>query len=206
MSKRILVGLIPSGLVTLCIAGPSLAASPHSSKGSAANAIPDVTVLFSRGVNKIRNTKRPTFSRAVVVEADGITRGGRCTPMGCSGGRGTTTVSGIVSWRFVFNNQASRTRFQSATLTYGPPPKAFGNVIGYKPAFVQDVDIPRAPRMTLGQALVLLRRAGHRGVFFNVALRNPVGPKKSNPLYIFGFANRQFFAVDTVTKRVKSFG
>ena len=184
-----------SGVAILGIAAPSLAA-----------AAPDVTVLFGRAVNTIRATNRPKFAKAVVFEADGITRGGRCTPMGCTGGSGTTSAAGFVSWRFVFDNGASRSRFQSATLTYGPPPKAFGPVRGFTDAFTEDVDIPRAPKLTLSQAVALLRRAGHRAPFYNVALRNPLGPRRGNPLYIFGFAYYQYVAVDTVTKKVRPFG
>jgi hypothetical protein len=57
--------------------------------------------------------------------------------------------------------------------------------------------------MTLARAVGLLRRAGHRRPFFNVTLRNPLGPKRLNPLYIFGFPGRSFIAVDTVTGRVR---
>lgn len=173
---------------------------------TASAAIPDVTVLFGQAVNKIRATHKPTFSKAVVFEADGITRGGRCTPLGCSGGRGTTSASGFVSWRFVFDNPTPRSRFQSATLTWGPPPKKFGSVRGFAQPFEEDIAIPRAPKLTLTQAVALLRRAGHRKPFFNVTLRNPLGPKRSNPLYIFGFAGNHYFAVNTVTKQVRPFG
>jgi hypothetical protein len=204
MRKRLMAATTASGMAILSVAGPSLAAHTNASANKA-SAVPDVTVLFGRAVKTIQNTRRPTFAHAVVLEADGITRGGRCTPGGCRGGRGTTSASGFVSWRFVFNNQGSRSRFRSATLTYGPPPKTFGPVRGFVPEFQEDVNIPRAPRMTVGQAVTLLQRAGHRGQFFNVALRNPLGPKRSNPLYIFGFAGNNHVAVDTVTKRVRPF-
>jgi hypothetical protein len=207
MRNRLMAATTASGvaiLAILSVAGPSVAAHTNASANKA-SAVPDVTVLFGRAVKTIQNTRRPTFARAVVLEADGITRGGRCTPGGCGGGQGTTSASGFVSWRFVFNNQASKSRFRSATLTYGPPPKAFGPVRAFVPEFDEDVNIPRAPRMTLGQAVTLLRRAGHRGKFFNVALRSPLGPRKSNPLYIFGFAGNSQFAVNTVTKRVQPF-
>ena len=205
MRKRLVAVATAGGVGILGTAGPALAVPPGVAVGKVV-AIPDVTVLFARAVNTVRSTKRPTFARAVVVEADGITRGGHCTPRGCSGGRGATSASGFVSWRFVFNNQASRSRFKSATITYGPPPKRFGSVRGFVPEFTEDVDMPRAPRMTLSQAVALLRRAGHRASFFNVTLRNPVGPKKSNPLYIFGFAGNHYFSVDTITKKVRPFG
>ena len=169
--------------------------------GVASKPIPDVTVLFGRAVTKIRNTNKPTYSRAVVLEADGLTRGSKCNPLGCGGGRAVSSAAGVVGWRFVFDNQPSRTRFRSATLFYGPSPKRFGPVKGYGSPFVEDVIIRRAPRMTLTRAVTVLRRAGFRKPFYNVTLRNPLGPKKSNPLYIFGFANG-FVDVDTVTGRV----
>jgi hypothetical protein len=205
MRKRLIAAATATGVAALSIAaGTSLAAHTNASAGKA-TAIPSMTVLFDRAVTKIRNTRRPTFARAIVLEADGITAGGKCTQEGCSGGRGTTSASGFVSWRFVFNNQGSRSRFKSATLTYGPPPKGFGPVRGVTAPFVEDVQIPHAPRLTVAQAVTLLQRAGHRAKFFNVALRNPVGPKRSNPLYIFGFAGSNYVAVDTVTKKVRPF-
>jgi hypothetical protein len=204
MSKRLVAAATASGVVLLGTTAPSLAVRPARTGGQLA-AVPDVTVLFGQAVKTIRNTKRPTYAGAVVYEADGITRGGRCTPLGCTGGRGTTSASGVVSWRFVFDNYASRSRFKSATLTYGPPPKRLGGVRGFVKPFADDIAIPRAPKLTLGQAVALVRRAGHRAPFFNVTLRNPLGPKKSNPLYIFGFAGNRYFAVDTVTKKVRPF-
>jgi hypothetical protein len=199
MRRRLLGCGIPTALTLVSIALPTAASARPT-------AVPDVTVLFGQAVNKIRNTSKPTYAKAVVFEADGITRGGRCTPFGCSGGRGTTSAAGFVSWRFVFDNPTPRSRFKSATLTYGPPPKAFGSVRGFAEPFEEDIVIPRAPKLTLTQAVALLRRAGHTKPFFNVSLRNPLGPKRSNPLYIFGFAGNHYFAVDTVTKKVRPFG
>jgi hypothetical protein len=204
MRKRLMAAATASGVAILSVAGTSLAAHATTS-ATKASSIPDVTVLFGRALTTVHNTKRPTFAHAIVLEADGMTRGGRCTLGGCTGGRGTTSASGFVSWRFVFAN-LGRSRFKSATITYGPPPNAFGPVRGIVGSFEEDVDIPRAPRMTLSQAVTLLRTAGHRAQFFNVTLRNPLGPRKSNPLYIFGFARNNYFAVDTVTKKVRPFG
>ena len=42
--------------------------------------------------------------------------------------------------------------------------------------------------------------------FFNVTLRDPLGPTASKPLYIFGFANGEFVAVNTVTDKVAPLG
>ena len=102
---------VPLGLALLLVPASSMAAA-----NGAAKAIPDVTVLFGRAVKIVRGTNPPTFAGAIVLEADGMTRGGQCSAMGCSGGRGTTTATGIVSWRFVFNNQGWRSRFATATI------------------------------------------------------------------------------------------
>jgi hypothetical protein len=126
-----------------------------------------------------------------MYEADGVPRGNR----------GTTSAQGIVSWRFVLRN--SGPKFASVTLAYGPAPRGFGKVIGHRSPFLEDVVIPKAPSMTLTRAVSLLRKAGNRKPFFNVTLRNPLGPKRSNPLYIFGFPGQRFVAVDTVTGRVR---
>ena len=186
-------------IVVLAVALP-IASSPARS-GSAARGIPDVTTLFRQAVNLVRATQPPRFANAVVLEADGITRGGGCNLQGCFGGRGVTSAAGVVAWRFVFNNQASSRKIRSATIYYGPAPKRFGRLTAYGAPFLDDVDIAKPPRMTLAQALALVRRAGHRGKFFDVTLRNPLGPKRLNPMYIFGFAN-SFVGVDTVTKKV----
>jgi hypothetical protein len=187
---------------SVLVAGLALAPAPAAlASGKPAAAIPDVTTLFGRAVKIVRGTRRPTFARAVVLEADGITRGGECTTMGCFGGSGVTSAAGVIAWRFVFDNQPSNLRIRSATIFYVPQPKHFGKVTGYRAPFLNDVDIPRAPRMTLPKAIALLRRAGHRGRFFNVALRNPLGPTSSHVLYIFGLAH-QFVSVDTVTEQV----
>lgn len=184
---------------------PMLLSAPDAAAANHPAAIPDVTVLFGRALQAVHNTKRPTYSRAIVLEADGITKGGRCTTEGCLGGQGVLTAAGVVSWRFVFDNYSSRSRFKSATIYYGPAPKGFGGVTGYVDPFFGDDRIPNAPKMTLSQAVSLMRRAGYRRAFFNVTLRSPTGPKRSNPLYIFGFPNRAYPSVDTVTKQVRQF-
>jgi hypothetical protein len=165
-------------------------------------AIPPITVLFGQAVDKIRHTDPPTYKRALVYEADGITKGGTCTPRGCSGGEGVRSADGIVAWRFVFDNLPSRSVFKSATLTYGPSGKGFGRVRGIRDVFTEDQVIPRAPELTLDHAVTLLQRAGHRDQFFGVTLRAPVAATKFNPLYIFTFAQGEYVAVDTVTHRV----
>lgn len=152
---------------------------------------PDVTVLFGRAVNLVRATKRPSFARAVALEADGIT----------AGGRPTTSAAGIVKWRFVFDNQSSHSRFRSAMINYGPAPKQFGAVVGNVAPFLEDIQLARPPRMTLSQAVRRLRGAGYQKSFSTVTLRNPLGPERLHPLYIFGIGH-MFVGVDTVTQKV----
>jgi hypothetical protein len=177
--------------IALGLAAASLWATPGAAPAASARSIPDVTVLFKRAVTLVHRTHRPTFSHAVMYEADGLPRGNR----------GTTSAQGIVRWQFVLRN--SGRRFHSVTVTYGPPPAGFGRVTGHPGFVLEDVVIPAAPKMTLARAVGLLRRAGHRRPFFNVTLRNPLGPKRLNPLYIFGFPGRSFIAVDTLTGRVR---
>jgi hypothetical protein len=184
-------GTLASAAVVLAIApGFVLAAATRQP------AIPDVTKLFGRAVQIVRGTSRPKYARAVVLEADGYTRGGKKV----------TSATGVVKWRFVFDNQSSGSRFASATIFYGPPPAKFGRVRGNRSPFVEDVRIPRAPKMTLAEAVARLKQGGFTRGFSNVTLRNPLGPKRLHPLYIFGIGGGEFVAVDTVTKKVGPFG
>jgi len=187
---------VVAGLV-LAITGLILVAVPGSVAASASRraTIPDVTVLFGRAVHVVRRTSRPTFARAVVLEVDGVTRGGKKV----------TTAAGIIEWRFVFDNQLSRSRFSSATIVYGPRPAKFGKVNGYRQPFLEDLRLSKAPKMTLAAAVARLKQAGFSKGFFNVTLRKPVARRRLNPLYIFTIGAGRFVAVDTVTKRVQRF-
>lgn len=167
-------------------------AGAHVQATSSAAPLPDVTTLIGPATTRVRAAHKPQFKRDVLYEADGATRGGK--PV--------SSAAGIVSWRFVFDGTPG-SKYQSAFLDYGPAPKKFGKVVGVKSPFLEDVPIPRAPKMTVAQALVRVRRAGYKRGFSGVTLRNPLGPKKSNPLYIFSISPK-FIAVDTVTGKVSS--
>jgi hypothetical protein len=183
LSRAVLV-LIGFVLIAALMPVSSAAASPKT--------IPDVKVLFQRAVKIVRATDPPTFSNAVMLEAEGTTCG---VP--------TTSASGIDRWRFVFDNQPSGPQFpRSAFISYGPPPAGFGPVIGNPSSFDEDLQIPKAPAMTLKQAVKRLQDAGFTNPFLNVTLRRPLAQITFNPLYIFGFGTGQFVAVDTVTKQV----
>jgi hypothetical protein len=165
-------------------------AGAHVQATPAAASLPDVTTLIGPATTRVRAANKPQFKRDVLYEADGATRGGK--PV--------SSVAGIVSWRFVFDGTPG-SKYQSAFLTYGPAPKKFGKVVGVKSPFLEDVPIPRAPTMTVAQALTRVRKAGYRRGFSGVTLRNPLGPKKSNPLYVFTLGSK-YVAVDTVTGKV----
>ncbi len=190
MRRRPLVGSALMG-VAFGFVGVT-GASAHAARATvaAATPLPDVTTLIGPATTRVRATNKSQFGRDVLYEADGATRAGK--PV--------STAAGIVSWKFVFDGTPG-SKYQSAFLTYGPAPKKFGKVVGVKSPFLEDVAIPRAPTMTVAQALVRVRKAGYRKGFSGVTLRNPLGPRKSNPLYIFTFAPK-FIAVDTVTGKV----
>ena len=173
----------------------ALALVPASGAAAARKTIPDVTVLFPRAVKIVRATDRPIFVNAVMLEAVGTT-----------GGPPTKSASGIDQWQFWLNNAGSLSRFRTAMIRYGPPPKAFGRVTGYKSYFGGDRELPKAPAMTLKEAVRRLQKAGYTNAFLNVTLRNPLVAAATHPEYIFAFALHTHVAVDTVTKQVFSVG
>src|SRR3954453_15530541 len=152
---------------------------------------PDVTSLFRQAVHKVR--AKPTFKRAIMLEADGKTDGNRRV-------RG---AGGIVRWRFVLDNQETRgSRFDSAFIHYGPPPRNLGKIHGVASPFLEDRRLPHAPKMTLTRAVKLLRKPGFDNGFFNVTLRKPLTQQEhTHPLYIFAVAKggQSFVAVTTKT-------
>src|SRR5262245_6061695 len=104
--------------------------------------IPTLKHVFNQAVSKVR--ANPKFKRAVMLEVDGTTKNGQ----------GVKRARGIVRVRFVFNNQGTpHSRFDSAFVRYGPPPKLFGAVHGVASPFVEDLQIPHPPKMTLQHAV-----------------------------------------------------
>ena len=71
--------------------------------------------------------------------------------------------------------------------------------------WLEDVVIEWPVAMDLEDANQLKESAGYKAAYGAVTLRNPLGPKKSNPYYIFGSnPNQPYIFVDTVTKEVHS--
>jgi hypothetical protein len=177
----ILVSIVAAALLTAT--APARGALAH--EGSQ-----DVTALFDRALAKVH--AQPDFAKAVMLEADG-------TP---AGDRAVNSASKIVRWRFVLDNQGTHgSPFASATISYRRS-SGFGSVIGNPSPFLDDLPIKKAPRMTLRRAVSLLEDAGFKDGFVNVTLRDPLGPKQTPPLYIFGLADNNFVGVNTKTGRV----
>ena len=189
---RIGFGALVAAAVAVAAATPG--SSPAGSAVGAAQ--PDVTVLIRQATKLVR--KRPRYRRAVLLEADGR-----------PAKRTTITAAGITRWRFVFNNQGTPRygrRYRSVILFYRAG--TFGRIVSNRSPFVEDLNIPKPPRMTLRTAVSKLRAAGHRRPFQNVTLRWPLaGRPGPEPLYIFGFASRRdpYISVGTRTGRVRPF-
>ena len=171
--------------------GVALPASGFAERDQGARAkTKDVTALFDRALRIVRSN--PEFPKAVMLEADG-------TP---SGSKPVKDASGIAKWRFVLVNAgAPGSDFAHVTLDYKGS-SGFAEPVGHPEPFLEDVEIKRAPKMTLADAVSLLRDDGYRQPFFNVTLRNPLGPQRTAPLYIFGLKGEGFVAVNTKTEKV----
>lgn len=161
--------------------------------GSDTRPIPDVQQLYGSATRHVRHAHRGLLAKAVLYEADGST----------TGGHGVSTAKGITRWRFVFDNPTAKSPYAAATINYGPPPKTYGRVSVYKTPYLEDYEIRRAPKISLGEAVARLYRAGRKGRFNTVTLRDPVAPPFNGPLYIFGFVQpAKYIAVNATTGRV----
>jgi hypothetical protein len=183
----ILLGVFGAVLLAAVGAVPAVGSGGHS--------IPDVKRLFGHAVRRVRAADRGAFRRAVVYEADGST----------SGGHGVTGAAGVTEWQFVLDNPTPGAPYAYATIDYGPAPRGFGATTGHRMPYLEDVAIASAPRISLAHAVKLLRAAGYRGVFDSVTLRNPLGPKRTDPFYFFGMTS-EYVSVDVVTGKVARVG
>lgn len=178
-------------IAAVALAVPALAVG--SGLGIANPGKPDVKVLFKQAVTKVK--ARPGFSKAVMLEADGTPSSGK-----------VTTAAGITKWRFVFNNQGTPgSNFKSAFLYYVG--NHWGLFVPKAGIFLEDLNLPNPPKLTLAMAVSKLRAAGYRAGFYNVTLRRPVAQHVSpEPLYIFGFgsqAKQPYVSVGSTTGKVK---
>jgi hypothetical protein len=184
-----------NALVALAVAVVAAGALALPAAAAYGGPLPSFHNLFKGAVDRLH--AKANFKNAVMLEADGRTKGNR--PV--------AHARGIVRVRFVFDNQGTHgSRFASAFINYGPPPKLFGKIHGVTSPFLEDRHIPHPPKMTLKRAVKLLRGAGFHDKFANVTLRKPLTKHThTHPLYIFGFGRGQgqtYVAVDTKTGTV----
>jgi hypothetical protein len=170
-----------------------LISTPPAVVRPAAKAIPDVVTLFPEALKRMRSFDPPAFAKAQVYEADGVV----------AAKHGTTTAAGVVQWSFVFFTDNNTD--PSATLSYGPAPKGFGRIVTSTSPFLEDVQITKVPKLSLAQAVARLDATKHTGAFDAVTLRNPLGPKATDPYYIFSFVAGPPIAVDVDTGQVLNF-
>jgi hypothetical protein len=172
-----------TALATTILASLLLAAPAGAAKSK------DVTKLFDPALRIVR--AEPDFAKAVVLEAEGLPKGN--DPVRRAGQ--------LVRGQFVFDNQKTKgSDFRSVTLKHTP--RGFGKPKGHESPFLEDRVIAKAPKMTLKDAVKLLREAGFHQAFFGVTLRSPLGPKTTPPLYLFTLGNARFVAVNTKNGKV----
>ena len=129
------------------------------------------------------------YPDAKLYEADGVSSSGL-----------TTDPLKIDKLRVVFQNKDNTTVIINST-GWGE----FGEPELIHQPWLEDIVIQWPVEMDLDEANQLKEAAGYKEPYSNVTLRNPLGPKKSNPYYIFGGnPGKPYIFVDTVTKEVHS--
>ena len=143
---------------------------------------------FDGRVNIATRIVQEQYPDAKLYEADGVSTTGP-----------TDDAAGIDKMRVVFQN-SDNTTVMITEEKYGE----FGEPKLFKSPFLGDVVIEWPIKMDLTQAIELKNRAGYKGEFTTVTLRNPLGPRRTNPFFIFGSDQRAFVFVDVVTGEVHS--
>ncbi len=129
------------------------------------------------------------YPEAKLYEADGSSSSGP-----------TTDPLKIDTLRVVFRNENNSTVIIKST-EWGE----FGEPELIPEPWLEDIVIDWPVEMDLADANKLKEEAGYSEPYATVTLRNPLGPKKSNPYYIFGGnPSEPYIFVDTVTKEVHS--
>ena len=110
----------------------------------------------------------------------------------------TTDPLNIDKLRVVFQNSNNTTIIIKST-GWGE----FGEPILIDEPWLGDIVIDWPIDMELVEANKLKEAAGYTGAYAAVVLRNPLGPKATNPFYIFGSnPDEPYIFVDTITKEV----
>ncbi len=147
------------------------------------------TLNFVGCVNIAVRIVTEKYPEAKLYEADGTSSSGK-----------TTNPEKIDTLRVVFMNADNTTVIIKST-EWGE----FGEPELIREPWLEDVIIDWPVEMDLVDANQLKEQAGYKEAYATVTLRNPLGPKKSNPYYIFGGnPMKSYIFVDTVTKEVHS--
>lgn len=144
---------------------------------------------FNGRVNIAVRIVTEKYPEAKLYEADGTASAGP-----------TTDPAAINQLRVVFRNVDNSTVIIKET-GYGE----FGEPVLIPEPWLEDVVIEWPVNMDLPEANELKEKAGYSEPYGAVTLRNPLGPKLSNPYFIFGGNPQQpYIFVDTVTGDVHS--
>jgi hypothetical protein len=127
------------------------------------------------------------YPQATLWEADGRATGGP-----------TTDPAKMDKMKVVFGNDHGRETVTIQEIKYGE----FGKPELTKQPWTEDVVIQWPIKMDLPEANALKEKAGYKQPYTAVTLRNPLGPKKTNPFFIFSTTDKRNVFVDVVTGKV----
>lgn len=128
------------------------------------------------------------YPSTLLYEADGSASKGE-----------TTKVEDIDTLRVVFARPEDGTTIIIKSTGYD----TFDEPVVIPEPWLEDVVIPWPVEMTLSYANELKEKAGYKKTYVCVTLRNPLGPKFTNPYFIFGDNyHHPYIFVDTVTGEV----
>ncbi|AOJ08075.1 PepSY domain-containing protein [Burkholderia mayonis] len=128
------------------------------------------------------------YPHAKLYEVDGIASGGP-----------TTDPKNIDKLRVVFQNESGTVIINSIGYDEFAPP------VSYPTPWTGDVVIEWPVKLDLDEANHAKEAAGYKEAYDTVTVRNPLGPKRGNPFYIFGSGPdraREFVFVDAITGKV----
>ena len=107
-----------------------------------------------------------------------------------------------MNWWFVFDNQATGSKYASAYVRFRNG--KFGAVQGETNPFEDDQVISPIPTMTLARAIKRLNFYGYRTGFYTVTLRKPLDPPGvKHAEYVFALTGGVTRAIDAVTGKIK---
>ena len=152
---------------------------------------PMAILSFDGRVNIAVRIVTEQYAQAKLYEADGTASGGP-----------TTDPAKIDRMRVVFQNP-NNTTVIIKEIKYGE----FGKPELINHPWLGDIVIQWPIKMDLPEANTLKEKAGYKDPYTAVTLRNPLGPKRTNPFFIFNTPTQgRYIFVDVVTGEVHAGG